>query len=338
MDRVLLTGISGFLGGHIALSLLTQGYAVRGSVRSQDKAKTMWKALALAGADIAQLETVQLDLLSDAGWEEAARDCHFLIHAASPFVTIMPKDPEVLIRPAVDGTRRAIHAALAAGHKRIILTSSLAAVHSGWTDYQHVFTEEDWTDLSGPLVSAYAASKTLAEQEAWHLVKEAGVQDRLAVINPAAILGPLLDDDPGTSAAILLEMLRGKLPMLPDIILEYVDVRDVAAAHVAALNAPQAGGQRHILADASLSLMEIATILRSRFPGHCTKLPKTPMPGWLARLVALMDQSLRDARPFLGIRKQSRSARGIALLGKNLIPAKNAVIATAASMIERGMV
>jgi len=152
------------------------------------------------------------------------------------------------------------------------------------------------------------------------------------------MLGPLLDNDPGTSAAIIQQMLKGKMPIAPNIILEYVDVRDIAIAHIRALSDPAAGGRRHILSDASLSLMEIALLLRESFPKFHSKLPSWKMPNWFAQLVSLFDKSLRDSRAFLGVRKRSDTSRGVSLLGHSLIPATEAVRATAHSMIERGLV
>jgi dihydroflavonol-4-reductase len=337
MERVLVTGVSGFLGSHVALQLLQQGYAVRGSVRSKAKGEVVLQSLQAAGADITCLELVELDLLSDHGWTEAAAGCDFLQHIASPFVLIMPKDKDELIRPAVEGMRRALAAAIGAGHKRMVLTSSLAAIDCGHRDYCHTFTEADWTELDGPLVTAYAESKTRAEREAWALVEREGQRERLAVINPAAILGPLLDDDPGTTGSLILRMLSGGIPMVPNVILEYVDVRDVAAAHIAAMISPEAAGHRHILSDASLSLMEIADILRPNFPAYAAKLPKREMSPWLAMLLSIFDKSLRDSRAQMGIRKHSSSANGAALVGGRMIPARDAVIATARSIIERGL-
>ncbi|HOT83201.1 MAG TPA: NAD-dependent epimerase/dehydratase family protein [Candidatus Defluviicoccus seviourii] len=332
---VLVTGVSGFLGSHVALTALKAGFSVVGSVRRPNAAEHVTRALAEAGGDVQHLSFTTLDLLSDEGWAEAAARCDHLIHVASPFVALMPDDPDDLIRPAVEGTRRAINAALAAGHERIVLTSSMAAVHHGHDDEDRVYGPSDWTRRDGPLVSAYAASKTLAEREAWRLVEQAGQRDRLAVINPAAMLGPLLDDDPGTSVATLIPMLTGRMPMVPEITLEYVDVRDVAEAHVAALTSSEAGGQRHILAGSSLSLWEIAGIVRKALPEYAGKLPRRQMPGWFAFILKHFNKPLRDAAPFLGIRRCSDSSSGTALIGHPLRPLRDTIVETVQSLRAR---
>ncbi|RYF88076.1 MAG: NAD-dependent epimerase/dehydratase family protein, partial [Caulobacteraceae bacterium] len=209
-DRVLLTGISGFLGGHVALQLLDAGYAVRGSVRSLGKADKVRATMARAGADVSRLEFVALDLLSDDGWAEAARDCRYLQHTASPFVLDIPADKMELIRPAVEGTERALHAALAAGVERIVLTSSTAAIAYGHDRSRTApFTAADWTNLQGDHVPPYQESKTRAERRAWAIMDAAGRHDDLVTINPGGILGPLLDEDPGTSAALVSRLLDG---------------------------------------------------------------------------------------------------------------------------------
>lgn len=335
---VLVTGVSGFLGSHVALAALKSGFSVVGSVRRPNAAEHVTKALAEAGGVVQHLSFATLDLLSDEGWAEAAARCDHMIHVASPFVTLMPDDPDDLIRPAVEGTRRAIDVALASGHERIVLTSSMAAVHHGHDDEDRVYGPSDWTQLDGPLVSAYAASKTLAEREAWRLVEQAGQRERLAVINPAAMLGPLLDADPGTSVATLIPMLTGKMPMVPEITLEYVDVRDVAQAHVAALTSSDAGGQRHILAGPSLSLWEIAGIVREALPEYAGQLPKRQMPGWFAFILKHFNKSLRDAAPFFGVRRRSDSGAGIALIGHPLRPLRDTIVETVLSLGAHGLI
>src|SRR4051794_40761056 len=230
-DRVLLTGISGFLGGHTALALLNKGYQVRGSVRDLKKADKVKATLAKAGADVSRLEFVALDLNADGGGDGGRGGVRSLQHTASPFVTDLPRDKMELIRPAVDGTRRALTAALKAKVERIVLTSSMAATSYGHDkDRTAPFTAADWTNLSGRGVNAYVESKTLAEKEAWTIVDRAGRHDDLAVINPNAILGPLLDEDPGTSAALVARLMDGSIPAAARIYFPVVDVRDVAAA------------------------------------------------------------------------------------------------------------
>jgi len=337
-DRVLLTGISGFLGGHVALQLLNAGYTVRGSVRDLKKADKVRATLKSAGADVSRLEFVALDLLDDKGWTEAAEGCRYLQHTASPFVLNIPKDKNDLIRPAVEGTRRAIRAALAAGVERIVLTSSIAAIQYGHEDASRPFTEADWTNLEGKGVSAYPESKTRAEREAWALMDEAGRRADLAVINPSAIMGPLLDEDPGTSAVIVKRLLNGTIPAAPRLHLGIVDVRDVALAHLNAMQSPEAGGHRFIIVDGTASLMDLAKALRPAFPDRAGKLPRFEIPDWLVRLVGMFDRTIGDNADELGTPKRFDASRGRALLGQDFIPFDASVIATAQSLISHKLI
>jgi len=338
-DRVLLTGISGFLGGHVALKLLDAGYIVRGSVRSMHKADKVRQTLGRHGADLGRLEFVELDLLDDRGWDDAMEGVRFLQHTASPFVLDLPADKMDLIRPAVEGTERALNAALRAGIGRIVLTSSVAAIAYGHDPARTTpFTAADWTDLEGRGVNAYTESKTRAERRAWEIVRGFGHETVLVTINPSAILGPLLDEDPGTSALLVKRLLDGSVPALPRISFGIVDIRDVAEAHLRAMTDPAAGGKRFPMAERTLFMAEVTAIIREGIPERARKLPRLAMPDWGMRLYGLFDKDVRGLVNELGVVKRLDSAPAIALLGHPLVPAAQSILATARSLIDQRLV
>lgn len=336
-DRVLLTGVSGFLGGHVALQLLNAGYTVRGSVRNLSRADKVRDTLGRAGADTSRLEFVALDLMSDTGWAEAVEDVRYVQHTASPFVLNIPKDKMKLIGPAVQGTERALNAANAAGVERIVLTSSMAAIAYGHDKSRtKPFTAADWTDLHGRGVNFYQESKTLAERRAWEIMVAAGRREQLAVINPSGIFGPLLDEDPGTSAVIVQRLLNGSIPAAPRIPMTTIDVRDVAAAHVAAMTAPDAGGKRFPMGERTVFFIEAAKILRRRYPER--RIPRLQMPDWMVRLYGLFDRDVGDNLGELGYIKNLDSSGAIGLLGRPLIAGPDAILATAESLVAHRLV
>ena len=337
-DRVLLTGISGFLGGHVALELLSAGYVVRGSVRDLRKADKVRETLGKAGADLSRLEFVALDLMSDAGWDDAMAGVRYLQHTASPFVTREPKDRNELIRPAVEGTRRAISAALRAQVERMVLTSSMAAIMYGHDKSRAApFTAADWTDVNGREISGYVESKARAERAAWELVDAAGRHNDLATINPGAIFGPLLDEDPGTSVGLLKRMFDGSLPAAARIAFIVVDVRDVAAAHVAAMTGDFARGKRFPMGNGTYTLMELAGILKKAMPERSGKMPRFEVPDWVVRLVANVDADIRGNLGELGVVKRADASEVKRLLGRDLISAEEATIASALSLVSQGL-
>jgi len=233
MSVILVTGGSGFVGGHVILQLLEAGHDVRTTVRSLAKEPAVRDTLARAGAKTPdRLTFVAADLNQDAGWAEAVAGCDYVQHVASPFPLAQPKDENDLIRPAVDGTLRVLRAARDAGVKRVVLTSSFAAIGYGHGDRAAAYTEADWTNVDGPAVQPYMKSKTLAERAAWDFIEREGNGLELAVVNPVGIFGPVLNEDLSTSIEIIKRMLEGSLPGAPRLYFGVVDVRDVAGMQI----------------------------------------------------------------------------------------------------------
>lgn len=263
----------------------------------------------------------------------------YLQHVASPFVTNIPADKMELVRPAMEGTRRALEAAFAGKVERLVITSSLAAVMYGHDRSRtRPFTAADWTRLDGRDVNAYVESKTRAEKLAWEIAERHGRTRGLSVINPSAIFGPLLDEDPGTSVAMLQRLMNGSLPAAPNMSFLVVDVRDVAALQIAAMLNPQAGGHRYPMGEGPFRMMQIAEMLKEAFPAYARKLPRFQAPDWLVRIVGLLDKDVRGNLGELGVVKYVDTSDAAGLIGKPFIPAREALAQSARSLIANHIV
>ncbi len=329
MTKVLVTGASGFISKHIIRELLEHGHEVRGSVRSDRRADEV-RAL----FPDAELEFVHLDLTSDDGWAEAMEGIDVLVHTASPFPATEPKDPQELIRPAVDGTLRALRAASDAGVDRVVLTSSCAAIYKDSAKPPaERSTEANWTDPEGPATSAYEASKTLAEKAAWDFVAE-HPDMQLTSINPGAVFGPAMDTSYGTSLELTEQLLGGKFPMYPDINLPTVDVRDVARMHVRAIETPASVGNRYAANAGALRMLEMAETLAHAYPDR--KIPTRKAPNLLVKALGVFVPEMKQAARNIGMNSDVDGSAAEATFGFTYIPARDALLASAEFLAANG--
>jgi len=300
MKKVLVTGISGFVGQHCAAELLKKGYSVRGSVRNLSKTEEVVKGISKEIDPKGNLEFCELDLMKEAGWDKAMEGCDYVLHVASPFVVKVPKDENELIKPAVEGTLRALKAAKNAGVKRVILTSSTAAMQGGQNGLIKI-NQDSWTDINEKTVTAYFKSKTLAEKTAWEFIENqnGGIKLELVVVNPGPIYGPTLTGNLDNEAmGFFKKLIKGQVPMLPQAYSVMSDVRDIASIHVAALENEKANGKRFIVTtEKAHAIQEIATILKSN--GY-KKVSTKIAPTFLLKFMAKFNDEAKGMLPFIG--------------------------------------
>jgi nucleoside-diphosphate-sugar epimerase len=321
MSRVLVTGGSGFIAGHVILQVLEAGHEVRATVRSPTREAEV-RALAPKAGD--RLSCAVADLTRDAGWAEAVAGCEYVLHVASPLPSAPPKDENELIIPARDGTLRVLRAARDAGVRRVVVTSSFAAIGYGHPPRATPFTENDWTNPADPHISAYAKSKTLAERAAWDFIAGEGGSLELAVVNPVGVFGPALRPEDAASLELVKRIVSGGMPAAPRLYFGVVDVRDVADLHLRAMTHPAACGQRFLaIAGDFLTLQQIATLLGVR---------SRELPDWLVRLIAPFAPPLRPYVHELGKRKNASAEKARRLLGWTPRPPAEALRASAESL------
>jgi nucleoside-diphosphate-sugar epimerase len=334
-ESVLVTGGSGFIGSYCILDLLRAGYRVRTTVRSPEREATVRELLGAESADA--LSFVSADLMADAGWQDAVSGCDFVLHVASPFPLGPPKHEDDLIVPAREGALRVLAAARDAQVRRVVMTSSFAAIGYGVPPVDRPFTEDDWSIPDGDGVGAYAKSKTLAERTAWDFIAAEGSGLELSVVNPVAVLGPVLGPDFSTSLQLVKRLLDGAMPGLPRVAFGIVDVRDVADLHRRAMTEPAAAGERFLaVAGEFMTVPEIAAVMRERMGADAKKVPTRVLPNWLVRVVSRFDSSVKQIVPELGQVKQASNAKAKRVLGWAPRSNEEAIVASAESLLRLG--
>ncbi|HEX8831404.1 MAG TPA: aldehyde reductase, partial [Longimicrobium sp.] len=330
---------SGFIGSHTILQLLAAGHQVRTTIRNRSREADVRALLKEGGTDPGdRVSFFVADLENDAGWAEAVAGCDYVLHVASPFPSSVPRHEDELIVPAREGALRVLRASRDAGVRRVVLTSSFAAIGYGHPPRSEPFDETSWTDVNGPDVGAYPKSKTLAERAAWDFVEREGGGLELSVVNPVGVFGPVLGPDYSTSILIVQRLMDGELPGTPKLYFGVVDVRDVADLHLRCMTDPAARGERFLAVGGPfMSMLDIATALRRRMGAAARRVPTRELPNWLVRLASLRDPAVKLITPELGKRKDATHARATRLLGWTPRPNDDAIAATAESLVRLGL-
>lgn len=347
LTTVLVTGGSGFIGSYVILALLSAGYTVRSTIRSLSRESSARDALKNGGAsdtDLSRLSFVAATLDDDAGWTQALQGCKYVHHIASPFPLELPKHEDDLIIPAREGTLRVLRAAAAAGVERVILTSSGAAVEYGHSPSRKTpLTEEDWTTLDNKYgkVPPYMKSKTIAERAAWEFIKsDESAKMELTVIIPVMVSGPVLGKDISTSVEVIKKLMDGSMPGCPNLYFIFIDVRDIALLHLAAMTKPEAAGQRFIGTgnDPAMSLLEIGKILKAKRPQYAKKVPSIQIPNILVHAMGFFDKPIRQIIPELGKILLVSNQKSRETFGWQPRTTEESMLDTADSLVKYGLV
>ena len=339
MSTVLVTGGSGFIGSQAILQLLAAGHLVRTTVRSLKREGDVRAMLKQGGAvSDDRLSFVVADLENDAGWPQAVAGCEYVLHIASPFPSTLPKHEDELIVPAREGALRVLRAARDAGVKRVVLTSSFAAIGYGHKPQNTPFNETNWTDPNGSDVLPYVKSKTLAERAAWDFIAKEDGGLELSVVNPVGVFGPVLGPDYSTSIFLVQRMLDGAMPGCPRLHFGAVDVRDVADLHIRAMTHPAAKGERFLaVAGDFMSILDIAKALKGRMGASAKRVPTWQLPNWLVRIAAMRDPAVKQILPELGKMKNATNEKARRMLGWAPRSSEEAIVATAESLVQLGL-
>jgi len=334
METVLVTGGTGFIGLHCLQQLLDKGYKVRTTIRSESRKQEVLEAMKKHSSNCENLEFYIADLLKDDGWKEAVEGSKYVLHVASPFFLGEPENEDVFIKPAVEGTLRVLKACADADVQKVVLTSSFAAVGYGHPREKQVYTEEDWSSVDGE-ISAYAKSKTLAEKAAWEFVEnlEESKKFDLTVINPVAVTGPMLTSDIGSSNDFLLKLISGSMPACPKIHMGYIDVRDVAKAHIFSMTEEKTNGERIIVSENEMFFAEVGKTLNE---AGFKKSPTKELPNFLVKIMSFFVGELKTLISALDRRGDIDKTKAERFFNWEYISTEQSVTETAQQLQEMG--
>jgi nucleoside-diphosphate-sugar epimerase len=336
---VVVTGGSGYIASFCIAELLSDGWRVRATLRDLARAGEVRSSIGKIASNAETIEFASADLNSDAGWAEALAGADYVLHIASPVVSLNPKSDEDIIRPARDGAIRVLKAARDAGVKRVVMTSSIAAIAYGRAMRAEPFTERDWTDATNSKdTTAYERSKTIAERAAWTLQKTEGGGLELVTVNPALVLGPVLGADFSPSLEAIRKLLDRSVPALPNIGFSIVDVRDVARLHLLAMTAPGVNGERFIASAGFYWMKDIARMLKKEMGEAAGNVPSLSIPDFAVRLYAIFDPVLRGRLFELGKQRLVSSDKARTKLGWTTRPVRDTILDAASSLKSQGLV
>jgi dihydroflavonol-4-reductase len=335
METVLVTGGTGFIGLHCLQQLLDKGYKVRTTIRSESRKQEVMEAMKKHSSNCENLEFYIADLLKDDGWKEAVEGSKYVLHVASPFFLGEPENEDVFIKPAVEGTLRVLKACADDDVQKVVLTSSFAAVGYGHPREKEVYTEEDWSSVDGE-ISAYAKSKTLAEKAAWEFVEnlEDSKKFDLTVINPVAVTGPMLTSDIGSSNDFLLKLISGSMPACPKIHMGYIDVRDVAKAHIFSMTEEKTNGERIIVSENEMFFAEVGKTLNE---AGFKKSPTKELPNFLVKIMSFFVGELKTLISALDRRGDIDKTKAERFFNWEYISTEQSVTETAQQLQEMGL-